>query len=409
MTAILQEAPSLAFERTVDNNPELLASHLVNLAEKLNDPDDDYNLFFREVVGIEQTALTQTTAVPMSGNTLLLKDETMHPTGAYKIRGAASAIIAAIEANPNLKSVTCASAGNHGMNVTYVSSLVGLDASVHVSQYATSVKQDCLRELGAKLDNSHDCLVTALDAARLEASAEDRKFIHPFDHTETMAGQATIMQEVLNQLEQSGYDLLSDEIDIVTPAGGKGMAAGCAAWLAREKTSGRVGSGVKLKVVEIENKATSTFCDGTATQDGKQTTAILSLYEDDFVEYVEVTPVEVAQAMHELTSVMHKRIEPAGALATAGAKKLAAVSKVEGFNPDGSIKRSKYKTYVSVVSGANVSDETYKAGEQLRYNHYQKRVMELSRLSTRLCLESKPKTVVRSPGTQRALSGNVIK
>ena len=70
-----------------------------------------------------------------------LKLETMQPTGSFKVRGA----LAALSRLPAGHHVIAASAGNHGLAVAWAASMLGLTATVVVSEGASPAKIAKLR------------------------------------------------------------------------------------------------------------------------------------------------------------------------------------------------------------------------------------------------------------------------
>jgi threonine dehydratase len=78
---------------------------------------------------------------------VLLKLETMQPTGAFKVRGALNALASAGQD----EHLVTASAGNHGLGVAWASAVTGRTATIVVSRRASSAKVAALRELGADL------------------------------------------------------------------------------------------------------------------------------------------------------------------------------------------------------------------------------------------------------------------
>lgn len=153
------------------------------------------------------------------GKQVYLKLETMQPTGAFKLRGAANAILSLSSAQRKLGVVTC-SAGNHGRAVAYVTRHVGIPATVFLSSLVPANKVQAIRELGATV------VVTGADFD--EASAEAREFcadqgmtfVHAFDDREIVAGQGTIGLEILDDLPNVDT--------IIVPLSGGGLIAGIA-------------------------------------------------------------------------------------------------------------------------------------------------------------------------------------
>ena len=159
---------------------------------------------------------------------LLIKPESLQPTGAFKLRGAYNAISALLageqSAEPaRLSGVVAHSSGNHGFAVAYAAALLGIPASIVVPDNAPRVKTDLIRAVGAEI-----VTVAPTLAARIEASgqiARDRGYaeVAPFDDRRVIAGQGTIGLEIAEDLAGSGPPAA-----VLVPIGGGGMISGIA-------------------------------------------------------------------------------------------------------------------------------------------------------------------------------------
>jgi threonine dehydratase len=151
------------------------------------------------------------------GNDFLLKLEITQPIGAFKLRGAVTAISALPEDVPG---VVCCSTGNHGRAIAFAARARGLRAVVCMSSLVPKTKVDGIRALGAEvciIGRSQD---DALSESRRLAMEEGLAEISPFDDPLVIAGQGTI-----------GLELLEDRPDLaalLVPLSGGGLAAGVA-------------------------------------------------------------------------------------------------------------------------------------------------------------------------------------
>jgi len=154
-----------------------------------------------------------------AGAEVLLKLETVQPTGAFKLRGAANAV-AALDAAGRARGVVCCSTGNHGRAVAYAARAAGVRAVVCLSSLVPAVKVEAVEALGAevrRVGRSQD--EAQLEVDRLVAE-EGMVEIPPFDHPDVIAGQGTI-----------GIELFEDRPDletIVVPLSGGGLVGGIA-------------------------------------------------------------------------------------------------------------------------------------------------------------------------------------
>lgn len=154
-----------------------------------------------------------------AGVDVYLKLETTQPTGAFKLRGAASKILSLSEEARSTGVVT-ASTGNHGRGVAYVGRRLGIPVTVCVSEGVPAGKLAALRQLGAEVEVVGTSQTEAVDRAMEIATAEGRALIHPFDDPEVIAGQGTIAAELAEDLP--------DVRMVLVPLSGGGLLSGVA-------------------------------------------------------------------------------------------------------------------------------------------------------------------------------------
>jgi threonine dehydratase len=178
---------------------------------------------------------TRTPLVPsphlsaLAGQDFLLKLETTQPIGAFKLRGAANAIL---NLPAGIAGVTCCSTGNHGRGVAYAARARGLKAVVCMSSLVPRTKVDGIRALGAEVRITGRSQDDAHAESRRIAAEEGFVEISPFDDPHVIAGQGTI-----------GLELMQDRPDldmVLVPLSGGGLAAGVALAVKTIKPSARV-------------------------------------------------------------------------------------------------------------------------------------------------------------------------
>jgi threonine dehydratase len=160
---------------------------------------------------------TPTVALSLRGRRVFAKLENLQITGAFKIRGALSAIDAAHREDPQGAVIT-SSAGNHGLGIAHAASILGVPATVVVPENASLAKVKKLRgydieliQFGLSYD---DAQIHALEIADLRSI----RYISPFNDTNVIAGQATVFDEMLTQAPELEH--------IVVPVGGGGLISG---------------------------------------------------------------------------------------------------------------------------------------------------------------------------------------
>lgn len=155
------------------------------------------------------------------GGRVFLKAENLQRAGSFKIRGALNSCLNARDAaRIGDAGVLTYSSGNHGQAVALAARLIGCPATVVVPEDIPGVKEAAILGYGARIVR---CGLTSEDRHRkaLEIEGETGAcVIAPFDHVDTIAGQATVGREIVEQLP---------EVDtIIVPVGGGGLLAGIA-------------------------------------------------------------------------------------------------------------------------------------------------------------------------------------
>ncbi|HEY0639047.1 MAG TPA: threonine ammonia-lyase [Pseudonocardiaceae bacterium] len=155
-----------------------------------------------------------------AGGPVHLKCENLQRTGSFKIRGAYLRIHG-LSAEQRACGVVAASAGNHAQGVALAASMLGTSATVFMPAGAPLPKLAATRNYGADVHLVGDVLEDALTAAVEFAERTGTVFIHPFDHPDVVAGQATVGLEILEQLPEVRTVLVA--------TGGGGLVGGVAA------------------------------------------------------------------------------------------------------------------------------------------------------------------------------------
>jgi len=166
----------------------------------------------------------RTPLVPFPGAdpSLLLKAESLQPTGSFKLRGAYAAI-SGLPAHVRARGVVAHSSGNHAGAVAYAAALLGVPATVVVPGNAPPVKLDPVRRLGARIVTTQPSLTARVAATDELVRRHGYTLIPPFDDRAVIAGQGTIGLEIAADRPDAGQ--------VVVPVGGGGLISGIAAAL----------------------------------------------------------------------------------------------------------------------------------------------------------------------------------
>jgi threonine dehydratase len=153
------------------------------------------------------------------GGPVFLKCENLQRAGSFKIRGAYTRI-ARLTPEQRAGGVVAASAGNHAQGVALAGHLLGAAVRVYMPNSAPLPKVQATRAYGADVEfvpgTVDDCLVHA----RAWEARTGAVLIHPFDHTDIVAGQGTVGLEILEQCP--------DVATVLVCTGGGGLLAGVA-------------------------------------------------------------------------------------------------------------------------------------------------------------------------------------
>jgi threo-3-hydroxy-L-aspartate ammonia-lyase len=162
---------------------------------------------------------------------LLIKAESLQPTGAFKLRGAYAAISALSPAERG-RGVVTHSSGNHAQAVAYAAAALGAPATVVVPHNAPAVKVAAARSYGATIVECEPNLAARVGAVQRLIDAHGFVPIPPFDHRVVIAGQGTV-----------GLEIVADcpDVDlVVVPVGGGGLISGVAAAIKAARPSATV-------------------------------------------------------------------------------------------------------------------------------------------------------------------------
>ena len=277
------------------------------------------------------------------GNRILLKREDLQPVFSFKLRGAYNKLTSLTQ-ETLAAGIICGSAGNHAQGVALAANRKGIRAVIVMPVTTPSIKVEAVRSLGGEVVLHGDTYDDAYAHARQLEKEQQLTFIHPFDDPDVIAGQGTIGMEILEQTDE--------KISAVfVPIGGGGLISGIAAYIkavdpeiqiigvepddsAAMRESLAAGKPVVLDHVGI-------FADGAAVRRvGDETFRICNELVDDIVT---VDTDQVCAGIRDIFEDTRSIVEPAGALAVAGAKKYLADSGIQN------------ETFVVINSGANTN------------------------------------------------------
>uniref|UniRef100_A0A0N5BID2 Serine racemase n=1 Tax=Strongyloides papillosus TaxID=174720 RepID=A0A0N5BID2_STREA len=204
------------------------------------DPDNPKILKFHEIKeamkrirsGIKKTSLDLSDRIShVVGAKIYLKKEFTQFTGSFKERGARNALLKLSEEEKQL-GVYAASAGNHGLAMSYHGKNLNIPINIYMPVYAPLIKVENCKKLGANVVLTGETVNDARDAALREATKKGGKYVNGYDNIDVLAGAGTVALEILEDLP---------DVDIVIiPIGGGGLIAGMSVALKKLKPSVKI-------------------------------------------------------------------------------------------------------------------------------------------------------------------------
>jgi threonine dehydratase len=247
----------------------------------------------------------------LAGAELHFKAEHLQRGGAFKFRGACNAVWSLSDGQA-AHGVVTHSSGNHGNALALAAATRGIAAHVVVPEGAVRAKLEAIERAGAIL---HRCAPT--QAAREAMCAEVQRatgaeLVHPYADTRVMAGQGTLVLELLQQAP--GLDAL------ITPVGGGGLASGVAIAahamnpalslfgaepLGADDAAQSLAHGTRVTTVVPD-----TVCDGLRALVGERNLDALRTHR---VEVITVSDAETIAAMRLLWTELKQVVEVSSA------------------------------------------------------------------------------------------------
>jgi threonine dehydratase len=274
-----------------------------------------------------------------------LKLESLQPVGAFKLRGAYTAIRRLPEAARHNGVITYSS-GNHGQAVAYAAQLVGVRAVVVMPETAPAVKVAGVKKWGGEVVLAGRTSEDRQRQAEAIAQRDGLAIVPPFDHPDIVAGQATLGLEIAEQLP--------DVRTVVVPVGGGGLIAGVVTGLVAAGSAARVWGVEPVGAPKLKRSLeagqpvrldrTTSIADGLITLTvGAVPFAQLASHRDRMAGVALVEDDALRDAVHFLWRECHLAVEPSGAATTAAVRSGAlrpvppTVLVVSGGNVDPSL------------------------------------------------------------------------
>ncbi|QDD66200.1 threonine ammonia-lyase, biosynthetic [Herbaspirillum seropedicae] len=281
-------------------------------------------------------------------NRIYFKREDMQSVFSFKLRGAYNKMAHLTPAQLK-RGVICASAGNHAQGVALSAARLGCRAVIVMPTTTPQVKIDAVKARGGEVVLFGDSFTDAYEHALTLEMKQKLTFVHPFDDPYVIAGQGTVGMEILRQHP--------DPIHAIFVAiGGGGLIAGVASYVKAVRPDIKI---IGVQTTDSDAMARSLkagrrvalpdvglFSDGTAVKlVGEETFRIAKELVD---EIIIVDTDAVCTAIKDIFQDTRSIVEPAGALAVAGAKAYVERAKA-------SKKPIKGESLITIACGANMN------------------------------------------------------
>jgi threonine dehydratase len=294
----------------------------------------------RALVGVA----VRTPMVEVAGRPLFLKCEHLQLIGAFKIRGAFTAI-AGLTPEQRARGLVTSSSGNHGQAVAAVAHRFGVPCVIVMPESAPGVKVAGVRRHGGEVvfagKTRSPQQQTVADSYVTERGM---MMIPPFDHPGVITGQGTCGLEIVEQVPGART--------VLVPVGGGGLLSGVTLAISALRPDIEIigvepAGAPKLSAALAANRPvtldqTASLADGLLTR--SIGTLPWSIIQGRVRRAVQVTEPEIGAAVRWLYHTQGLTVEPSGAVTVAA----VLAGKIESTAP-----------VVAVLSGGNVDPELF--------------------------------------------------
>ena len=247
------------------------------------------------------------------------KCENFQKMGAFKMRGAANAILRLSDEQKS-NGVVTHSSGNHAQAISLAAKKIGIKAYIVMPSNAPEIKKEAVKGYGGELIECESNLKAREAAAKDVVHSKSATFIHPSNNLDVIIGQGTAAKELIEQYGSFDH--------ILVPIGGGGLIAGSA--LAAKyfgKNCTVIGAEPfevddayrSLKSGKIEtNESANTIADGLKTQLGDKNFPII---RNEIKSIIRITEEEIIESMKIIWERLKIICEPSCSLPLAAVLK----------------------------------------------------------------------------------------
>lgn len=247
-----------------------------------------------------------------------LKLETQQPTNSFKVRPAFVGILNHLD-QCRREGVLATSSGNFAQGVAYAAALLGVKATIVITDDTSSYKVERTKKLGGEVvfcGNTFESRFETVERLRRERGGH---VLHGFDSEDTILGNATIGFELIEQLRGQG------PFSVISPASGGGLISGIS-WALKEKSldckvfgAQPAAGGAIVESLKAGRRVNigkvKTIADAlVASMPGERTFEYIQKYVDGFTS---VSESQITEAVQVLAAEQKLIVEPGGAVSVA--------------------------------------------------------------------------------------------
>ena len=263
--------------------------------------------------------LTSNYVNEITGAEVYFKCENFQKMGAFKMRGAANAILRLSDEQKS-NGVVTHSSGNHAQAISLAAKKIGIKAYIVMPSNAPKIKKEAVKGYGGEVIECESNIEAREAAEKDLVDSKNATFIHPSNNLDVIIGQGTASKELIEQ-----YGSFNN---ILVPIGGGGLIAGSAL---SAKYFGDNCSVIGTEPFEVDdayrslisgkietNITTNTIADGLRTQLGDKNFPIIL---NEVKEIIRITEDEIIDSMKLIWQRLKIICEPSCSLPLAGVLK----------------------------------------------------------------------------------------
>ena len=251
----------------------------------------------------------------IAGAALYFKCENFQRMGAFKMRGAAHALLQLSNAQRS-KGVATHSSGNFAQALSLAAKSLDIPAYIVMPENAPSVKKAAVRDYGGQIIECESTLEARERTVHQIMKEKGATFIHPSDDMNVILGQGTAAIELLEEHPELNA--------IFTPIGGGGLIGGTALAAHHFGNNCKVFGGEpfgaddafrSMQSGKIEsNEQTNTIADGLRPQLGEWNFPIILKHVEKIIRVTENEIIDATRLVWERMKII---IEPSSGVALA--------------------------------------------------------------------------------------------